>query len=298
MELVKPEKEIRVFGLFSAFRYTFQKDFRYNGEKHEGWEFVFVESGKMSALADDKKYIIKSGEMICHKPMEFHNLNPYHSDATAIIFCFHCADEKMQFFENKILSVNQRQRLYLSDIITHAEAYFDQKDPLDIAKDGFMVKKKDAADFHMQFIQNSIELLLLSLYSSRSLDVVLRVNSYTQHLKRKKLSGDIKAYLEENLDKPVHLSELAARFSYSSSTLKTVFKEETGYSIIAYYNKLRLDTAKRLLLEKNHSISEIAYTLGFHTPSHFSSFFKKMSGLSPRAFVEEAQSLKISAKKK
>ena len=289
METMKFDKEISVFGLFSAFRYTFQKDFHYNGEKHDGWEFVFVESGKMSALADDKKYIIKSGEMICHKPMEFHNLNPYHSDATAIIFCFHCSDEKMRFFDNKILSVNQRQRLYLNDIITHAEAYFHSKDPLEIAKDGFMVKKEDAAPFHLQFIQNSIELLLLSLYSSRSTDVVLRVNSYTQHLKRKKLSGEIKTYLEENLDKPVHLSELSSRFSYSSSTLKTVFKEETGYSIIAYYNKLRLDTAKKLLLEKNHSVSEIAYTLGFHTPSHFSSFFKKMSGLSPRGFIESTE---------
>lgn len=298
METIKIDKEIRVFGLFSAFRYTFQKNFHYNGEKHDGWEFVFVESGKMSALADDKKYIIKSGEMICHKPMEFHNLNPYHSDATAIIFCFHCEDEKMRFFDNKILSVNQRQRLYLSDIITHAEAYFDPKDPLDIAKDGFMTKKEESAAFHLQFIQNSIELLLLSLYSSRSLDVELRVNSYTQHLKRKKLSGDIRAYLEDNLDKPVHLSELASRFSYSASTLKTVFKEETGYSIIAYYNKLRLDTAKRLLLEKNHSVSEIAYTLGFHTPSHFSSFFKKMSGLSPRGFVEETHKTEKSTKKK
>ncbi len=292
MKTIQAEKEIHVFGLFSAFRYTFQEDFRYSGEKHEGWEFVFVESGKISAFADDKKYIIKSGEMICHKPMEFHNLNPYHSDATAIIFCFHCSDEKMQFFENKILSVNQRQRLYLNDIVTHAEAYFLSKEPIDISKDGFMNKKEDAAAFHLQFIQNSIELLLLSLYSARSTDIGMRVNSYTQHLKRKKLSSDIKAYLETNMDKPIQLAELAARFSYSISTLKTVFKEETGYSIISYYNKLRLDSAKKMLLEKNNSISEIAYSLGFHTPSHFSSFFKKMTGLSPRGYVDGEQNEK------
>ena len=289
MNTLQEEKEIRAFGVFSAFRHTFQEDFHYSGEKHEGWEFVFVESGKMSAMAEDKRYIIKSGEMICHKPMEFHNLSPYHSDATAIIFCFHCSDEAMRFFENKILSVNQRQRLYLSDIVTHAEAYFCPKSPHEIAKDGSMTRQENAAPLHLQFIQNSIELLLLSLYSARSTDVRIRINSYTQHLKRKKLSTDIKTYLEENLDKPVHLSELAAHFSYSPSTLKTVFKEETGESIIAYYNRLRLDAARRMLSEKNESISEIAYALGFHTPSHFSSFFKKMSGLSPRAFAEKAK---------
>lgn len=292
METFKIEKEIRVFGLFSAFRHTFQKDFRYNGEKHAGWEFVFVESGQMSALANDEKYIIKSGEMICHKPMEFHNLNPYHSDATAIIFCFHCDDEKMQFFENKILAVNQRQRLYLTDIVTHAEAYFEEKDPLTIAKDGFMNKKANAAALHLQFIQNSIELLLLSLYSSRSTDVELRINSYTQHLKRKKLSADIKAYLSEHLDRAVRISELSEQFSYSSSTIKTVFKEETGHSVISYHNIIRVEAAKKLLLEKNHSISEIAYTLGFHSPSHFSSFFRKINGNSPREFLDSVQAEK------
>jgi AraC-like DNA-binding protein len=284
MENTQNQKEIQVFGLFSAFRHTFQKDFSYNGEMHAGWEFVFVESGKMSAYADDKKYIIKSGEMICHKPMEFHNLQPYHSDATAIIFCFHCSNSVMSFFENKILAVNQRQRLYLGDIVTHAEAYFSPKSPLDIATDGFMAPNENASALHLQFIQNTIELLLLSLYSSRSTDVSIRVESYTQHLKRKKLSAAIKEYLRENLSKPIQLGELAAHFSYSPSTLKTVFKQETGESIIAYYNRLRFDTAKKLLLEKNGSISEIAYSLGFHTPSHFSSFFKKMSGMSPRSF--------------
>ena len=289
MNQMKNQKEIQVFGLFSAFRYTFQKDFHYNGEKHEGWEFVFVESGKISVLADDKKYIIKSGEMICHKPMEYHNLNPYHSDATTIIIGFHCSDEKMRFFENKILSVNLRQRLYLGDIVTHAESYFVQKDPLDISKDGFMSKRKNAASFHLQFIQNSIELLLLSLYSSRSTDISLRIDSYTQHLKRKKLSIAIKDYLNENLGKPVRLCELAAYFSYSPSTLKTVFKKETGESIISYYNKLRFDTAKKLLMEKNSSVSEISYMLAFHSPSHFSSFFKKMSGMSPRHYLDSPQ---------
>lgn len=291
MQDLQNQKEIRVFGVFSAFRHTFQKDFRYSGEKHAGWEFVFVESGKMAAYADEKKYIIKSGEMICHKPMEFHNLQPYHSDATAIIFCFHCSNQVMSFFENKILSVNQRQRLYLGDIVTHAESYFQPKSPLDIATDGYMSPCDGGSALHLQFIQNTIELLLLSLYSSRSTDVSLRIESYTQYLKRKKLSADIKDYLKENLSTPIQLCELAAHFSYSSSTLKTVFKQETGESIIAYYNKLRFDTAKKLLIEKNESISEISYSLGFHSPSHFSSFFKKMSGVSPRNFSNTVSKL-------
>ena len=46
-------REIRVTGLVSAFHTHFSADFRYEGEKHDGWEFVYVESGRIRAKAED-----------------------------------------------------------------------------------------------------------------------------------------------------------------------------------------------------------------------------------------------------
>lgn len=277
--------EVNATRLVSAFHYVFREDFHYDGECHEGWEFVFVDSGRIMAKAGDKRYIIKSGEMICHKPMEYHNLNPYHGDASATIFCFHCADEKMRFFENKIISVNQRQRLYLNDIVTCADHLLVAKSPLEIARDGFMEKRESATASHVQFMKNTIELLILSLYSSQSVEVQTRANSYTQHLKRKKLTDDIKNYLQQHMGQRICLEDIAAHFSYSVSTIKTVFKEETGQGIMEYYNALRLEAAKQLL-EKNNAVGEIAETLGFLNSSHFSNFFKKATGIPPHSYVK------------
>ncbi len=284
MRYTKLDTEINVTGIVSAFRYTFPKEFEYGGESHDSWEFVFVESGSFLAKADDKKYVIRSGELICHKPMEYHNLNPYHSDATAVIFCFQCEDKKMEFFENKILSVDPHQRFYLNDIAANAKEFFAYKDPLEISKDGFMEKSDKATLANSHFLKNSIELLILSLYNSKSTEIRERIDSYSQHIKRKKLTGDIKEYLQKNIGRPVSLADIAAQFSYSVSTVKTVFKAETGESIIEYYNKLRLDTAKKMLKEKSRSVGEISEVLGFNSPSHFSNFFKRSTGTPPRQY--------------
>ena len=284
MNFTPLESEINVTGLVSAFHYNFQKGFHYDGEKHKGWEFAFVDSGRIAIKADERKYIVKSGEMVCHKPMEFHTLSPYHGDASVIIFCFYCSGEKMLYFENKILSVDARQRCYPNDIVTHAEAFLSPKEPLQIVKDGYMQKSSAATPENSQFIKNSIELLILSLYSSRSTEVQQRVNSYSQYLKRKNLTENIKSYLRQNLGGPISLAGIAEEYSYSVSTVKTVFKEETGKSVIAYYNDLRLSAARELLLKKDNSVSEISELLGFNNPAHFSNFFKKATGTSPKNY--------------
>ncbi len=280
------EEDINVYGISSAFHYTFQKDFSYSGEKHDSWEFVFVTSGKIKAIADDKEYIVSAGELICHKPMEFHNLNPYHSEASATIFSFRCDSEKMGYFENKILTPNQRQQLYIHEIVAHAEKFLVTKKPLEIANNGYMEKQQSASNADAQYIKNSIELLLLSLFSAKSTGVQIRANSYTDYLKRKKLTSHIKEYLKQNIGGEISLLKIAKEFSYSVSTIKTVFKLETGQSVIEYYNKLRLDTAKKLLLENEYSVAEISDILGFNSPSHFANFFKNKTGTTPATFAK------------
>lgn len=288
MAYTQLERDVNVYGLVSAFSHTFRADFRYAGERHEGWEFVFVESGRIIAEAEGKEYIIKSGELICHQPMEFHNFNPYHADATVTIFCFHCADEKMNFFANKILAVNQRQRMYLQDIVTQAEDFFEVSAPLQIAQEGSMHKRADATALQAQCLRNTIELLIASLYSAESTDIHSRMDAYSEHLKRKKLTEEIKRYLRNNLGASVRLATLAQTFSYSVSTIKTVFKADTGKSVMEYYNDLRLEAAKKMLSERTYSMREISELLGFNTPAHFSSFFKKSTGVSPKAYTAKA----------
>ena len=107
-------ENINVSKVISDFYYEIPEDFSYGGEKHAGWEFVFVEGGKVRAGADNATYILKRGEMVCHKPNEFHTIRPAEKNTSVIILCFESDNGYMEYFNNKILSLNQRQKQYLN----------------------------------------------------------------------------------------------------------------------------------------------------------------------------------------
>jgi AraC-like DNA-binding protein len=280
-------EKIRVTNLKSAFYYDVPYDFAYNGERHSGWEFVYVEKGKVRATAENSKYILKSGEMVCHKPMEFHKLEPYQEGTTIIVFCFECNDFSMQFFNNKIISVNQRQKLYLNDIVTYAQKLFLPKSPLGIAKDGGMERNREATTEIEQFIKNTIELLVLSLLSAQSTERRKRVESYKQYSHRRTLTADINEYLTQNLANPITLEDISEKFSYSTSSIKRIFKAEMGCSVMNHLSNLRLTRAKELLRDKGNSIEFIANQTGFANVYYFSNFFKNKVHKSPSEYRKQ-----------
>lgn len=277
---------IHVNSLVSAFHYVFPAEFRYDGETHPGWEFVYVESGQIRVRADDATYLLKSGEMVCHKPMEFHAIRPYHGAAAAIIFCFTCSEELMNFFNNKILFIDQRQKQYLNDIVRSASKILLPKDPLVIAADGCMDPIVTASSVDIQYVKNLIELLLLSLLSSESTERQKRIEYYAQHLQRKSLTTDIVTYLKTNLEQKILLSDIVDRFAYSPSSIKRIFKNEMGCSINDYLCDLRIEKAKELLRHQK-KMTDIAEAIGFDTVNYFSLVFKRKTGMTPSEYRQK-----------
>ena len=77
----------------------------------------------------------------------------------------------------------------------------------------------------------------------------------------------------------ISLENIADELSISKNYLCNVFKEETGENTTAYINKLRIEKAKQLLLEKNYKLKEIYSKVGFSNQYYFSKVFKKVSGM-------------------
>jgi len=278
------KSELGVTRLISDFYYELPEDFDYAGESHAGWEFVYVDKGKVSVSADNATYILKKGEMVCHKPFEFHKVKPYEGKAAIIIICFESSDEYMAYFNNKILSISQRQKQYLNDIADMGKTIFLPKTPLEIVNDGQMDPSPEATPLNLQFIKNAIQVLLLSLVNAGTTEKQSRISIYEHTSQRKTLTKNIIAYLNENVDKSVCLEDISGSFSYSLSSIKRIFKEETGSSIISYLNNLRLNKAKELLANSDVPIGQMALMLGYSNVYYFSVAFKKKWGISPTGF--------------
>ena len=79
----------RILGMHSALDYHWDSSFQFLGESHPDWETVCVLDGQVEVAEDDKIYILKAGDYICHGSMEFHRIRS--SGGTTphvLIICF------------------------------------------------------------------------------------------------------------------------------------------------------------------------------------------------------------------
>lgn len=105
------------------------------------------------------------------------------------------------------------------------------------------------------------------------------------HLEEDVISASIR-FMQNNLDKPLAIKDLADRFHYSTSYFFTLFKKRTGYAPINYFNHIKVQKGCQYLSFSNISIKEICYKLGFEDPLYFSRLFKKVMGISPSQYRE------------
>lgn len=82
----------------------------------------------------------------------------------------------------------------------------------------------------------------------------------------------------------VALEDIARHVNYSPSHFSKLFKKEVGQTVPAYINSLRLKTAKKKLESGVENITEIAYSCGFSSPSHFASSFKSIYKCKPSEY--------------
>ena len=85
----------------------------------------------------------------------------------------------------------------------------------------------------------------------------------------------------QRLDKPFTIRELSRKVAMNECYLKKGFKALTGKTINDYQQELRITKAKELLQLNGQSVSYVAATLGYSSISHFSTAFKKATGLKP-----------------
>ena len=67
-------EDLHIRKIYSIHYFEYMKDYVFDGESHDFWEFVFVDSGNLFVTAGDKEVLLASNEMIFHKPNEFHAL--------------------------------------------------------------------------------------------------------------------------------------------------------------------------------------------------------------------------------
>jgi len=279
------DKLFNVEKIITIFYMELSKNFYYEGEKHDFWEMVYIDKGEMICIADEKRFILKSGEMTFHKPNEFHNLSGNSSIAPNVsILTFECKSRAMKNFEGKIFKLGAEEKSFLSMLFSEGLSCYqleDTQNPL-LQK----LKKITPSPFgSSQMTKNLLEIFLIKL--CRNTDVV------TKDMRQSYVIDDIDVpynvkeildFLKNHIYDKITIHDIAKQLDMSESTIKQLFSKYRNGGIIHYYNTLKIKEARKLIREGIYNMAQISDILQFDSPQYFSKCFKAVTNMTPSEY--------------
>ncbi len=127
-----------------------------------------------------------------------------------------------------------------------------------------------------------LELLLVidRIYIEPITDESITISDKHQHI------NEIIVYLSNHYQEKLQLQQLSELFNINRTSLNEYFKEATGYTVMNYLIRLRINLAMAMLKDTALQVSEIMFRVGFINTSHFVRSFKNITGMSPSQYRE------------
>ena len=95
-------------------------------------------------------------------------------------------------------------------------------------------------------------------------------------------------YVTRNYNDDISLETVSKIAHLTPPAFCRMFKQKTRRCFFSYLNEVRISNACKILSESSYNISEVAFLCGYRTLSNFNKFFKKSTGLSPKAYRAKA----------
>ena len=113
--------------------------------------------------------------------------------------------------------------------------------------------------------------------------------SFTTHNKDYKnhIVVNVKKYINEHIEEKLTLNKVAREFNISPNYLSVLFSKNNDIGFSDYINQSKIDAAKKMMTDGDYKIYEISDRLGFESAFYFSRVFKKMTGMSPRDYMNQ-----------
>ena len=257
--------------------YEFDKNFHFDGESHNFWEMVYIDAGNVKIKANNKEFFLKQGEVIFHKPNEFHTLKTDNETAANVfVISFVCSSESMNFFKGKNMTVPSGLKKHISNIIEEYSLTFNS-----MATDDIKLELKENPPIGgQQMIKTYLEQFLIMLIRSENDNHNLRVFP-SKEIMENHLVSQVIQIITENTYNKISVNWICSELNYSRTFLSKLFKSNTGYTILEYIIKNKIREAKKLIREERYNFTQISDLLGFDNPHYFSTVFKKFSNMTP-----------------
>ena len=269
----KVNDSFKLESFYSAFIRRCKEEYFFQGESHDFWEICYIIEGNVCVCTDDKIIRLSKNQMIFHKPMEFHSIRTDgKTQASFLIISFSAKGNLMDFFKDRVFSLNYTQKsevIKIINLLEKLDANTNDELPYTFYLDE-LLKTQNGFNFLKVYLENMLYTLTESDTYVASLIKNPETDIYTNALH----------IINDCLTERLSVTELAKRCRVSVSTLKKVFAKYNGHGIHEYIVQNKISVAKQMLTN-GETVTSVAEALGFSSQSYFSTAFKRITGYLP-----------------
>jgi AraC-like DNA-binding protein len=278
---------VNVTHIYTVYNFKKNKDYKFAGESHNFWEILYLSKGKLIGLNGTEIYNLEAGELILHRPNVFHSMGGNGTDDFEVmIISFQCDTE---FFDNDIeyifplnyIEKNTMEAIFEEGYLVHhkpiGKNYFYPEKGGDPGSEDRIASKQMVRLYLEQLL---IHLCRKGIETSSQLQKFSMQSLSTEH----RVVKDILVFLEKNIYNNVNFNLIVQQFYMSKTSLKKIFKEVTGHSVMEYYRAMITEKIKHYIEQDEKSFTEISSLFHFSSIHYFSKFFKRETGKTPSEY--------------
>ncbi len=301
------ENQISIKEFFSFFEGEYQPGYHFRGESHNFWECVCILEGSLCVSGDERVYNMTEGEIIFHKPLEFHKFYVTSGEKTKLlIFSFTPEGILEDYLKNKVFQLSAMQQDILQVLLSYvrsrkktdpdtfvekaiAESETAERETAGLkiaepeipepATTGYMSSFSEIPTYS-QMVASYVCQLVLSLAEEGT---IARTSAAQDAL----LFRHAVNYMNSMVCAQPSVAEIAGFVGTSEAGLKRIFQKYAGISVHKYFLQLKVKAALRFL-EDGCSVTETAYRLGFDSQPYFSAFLKRETGRNPSQILKKS----------
>lgn len=280
-----PRRPLEVSQLYSVHYFEYAGSYAFAGERHDFWELLYVDKGALQVTAGERTCQVGQGQVIFHAPGEFHALSAAGTAPDLVVVGFDCAGSAMEFFRERTAFIRTEERALLARIVAESAAAFST--PLNDPDTAEFRRRTEQPFGGEQLLCAALEELLIRLIRR---EAEPRRDNPRQAAPSGALE-QVMAYLEQRVDRPLTLEQICRENLIGRSRLQKLFHAHTGGGVMAWFGRLKIQAARRMIREGRLNFTQIAAGLGFQSVHYFSRRFRLETGMSPSEYARSVKML-------
>lgn len=234
---------------------------------HEYYVIGFIEKGQRFLSCKNKEYTIEPGDLLLFNPRDNHACEQIDGKTLD----YRCINIGPEIMSKAVFEITGKEYLpyFTPQVVFHSEL-------VAVLRELHQIIMEEERDFRKEEIFFFLLEQLIEEYTGQAMP--------TENAGQSTEARAICEFLEKHYMENITLDDLCKLTGLSKYYLLRSFTKQKGISPYSYLETIRIDNAKKML-EQGILPIDVALQTGFTDQSHFSNFFKKFIGLTPKQYM-------------